>query len=342
MSDLLAYFRQHKTQILPIALVAILAILSLAINGLVQKNQELRSKAVADNGQLTFTPTGATTVPVGGTVDLVVNMVNGGQAVVGADILVQFDKSKLTLQSITPGVSPIFKTFLPIDTNGNFDTAKVVSGANNAASGGIAEFGIVSFDWVGNALTSPTPANTTLSPVATLRFQVKPGSSGTTDVFFKNDGTSATTDSNIVVIPTAGSPEDILQAPGYANDRVTLTVGSGSAASPSPIPTPSGSAAPSPSASATTNPSPTLSPSPSSSPGVSPSIAACTVRGCQDFNQSGFIEITDIQTIASRYGATAGTTRYGVDYDLDCNGSINILDIQREASLFGQRCIRRL
>lgn len=317
MNNISRLLARYKTQLLPISLVAVLAILSLVINGYVQKNQEFRSKAAADNGQLTLTSLTSTTLSPGQTFDVAVNLVNGGQAVVGADILVQFDSSKLSLQSITPGTSSVFKSFVPVSTTGTFDSARVIASANNATTGGTVEFGIVSFDWITNALTSPTASNTTMSPVATLRFLVKTGATGSSIIGIKNDGINATTDSNIVVVPTGGLPEDILQVAPYANDRVSLTI---STVGPSPT------AAASPTTSPSNNPSP------------SPSGSACTVRQCQNYNGSSVIDISDIQTIAFRYLAKTGDSNYGIQYDFDCNGLINILDIQKQAFKYNQVC----
>lgn len=326
MKDVISFIKANKTQLIPVGLVALLAVLSLSINGIVSQRTELRSRAAADNGQLTFSVP-VTTVPPGQTFDASVNLVNGGQTVVGADIIVQFDSTKLTLQSITPGTSQIFKTFVPVTTAGVFDSAKVVANANGTNAGKV-EFGIVTFDWAANALTAPTANNTTMSPVATLRFLVKSTATGTTQLTIKNDGTSATTDSNIVVIPAGGQPEDILQAPGYANDSKTITIST----TASPIATPNATPNATPVATPIATPVATPNATPVATPG------SCTARLCQDFNNNGIINITDVQAMAFRYGASTGSPNYAATYDLDCNGTVNVLDMQKQAFKYNQSC----
>lgn len=312
MQNILKYFETNKAKLFPIIILVFLGLATFITLLGARKSQELRSKAaLSDTGELTLsrvTPASGNVMP-GGTFSIAVNLVNGGQAVVGADILVQFDKAKLTLTGITQGTSTVFKTFAPLNsTTGAFDTAKVIS---NSATAGIAEFGIVSFDWAASALTTPNASNSSMSPVATLTFQVTASAtSGTTQIKIKNDGLDVTTDSNIVVNPTgSGNPEDILKAPGYANDTLNITIGSGSPApSPSNVPSPSTSAPPSP----------------------------CNLL--YDFNGDGKVNVVDIQMVASRWNTVSGDPNYSPTYDLNNDGKINVVDIQMVAAKWNTQC----
>lgn len=323
---------RYKTRLLPLAIVLFLGIVVLLTLILNQNKQDLRSKAeTANDGELTFTnPTPATVAP-NDTFTIAVNMATLTQTVVGADVLVTFDQCKLKLQNIVKGTgagSNIYKTFAPVDASGNFDVAKVKTNANTSAgtcSGnvvtGIVEFGVVSFDWAANSLTSPTPGSV-MTPVATLTFLVKSGASGTTELGFKNDGLNVTTDANIVVIPPGSeNPEDILKAPGYNNSSATVTISS--TASPAPSATPEASASP--------------SPTPSGSP------TSC--NACYNFNSTGNIDIQDVQYVGNRYGAKTGETNYNSIYDVYCgadtpnanpDGIINILDVQMVGNRYFQ------
>lgn len=276
---------------LPLFILAFLAIALIVGVYLAQKQQELRSRAAADNGQLTLSPS-TVTVQVGVPFSVIPSLLNGGQAVTGADVIVSFDSTKLTLQSITPGTHAIFKTFAPVLPNGTFDTTKVITCANtgnfngsatNCGAGmGKVDFGIVSFDWktppASPGLTSPLPTNTNMSPVATLSFVVKSGTpNGITDITIFNQYepsinlTQPTTDSNIMVIPagSTANPEDILQDPlTYSGHTVSVNIGSATGPSPSPSPT------------LTPAMSPTPSPTPGNTPPGVPTISGtftCTV-----------------------------------------------------------------
>ena len=150
-----------------------------------------------------------------------VNLTTGNNAVVGADIIVLFDRNKLTLQNITKPAQGIFKTYVPVTSTGSFDAAKVIANANKTGSG--VEFGIAAFDWNVGLTGSFTGL---LSPVATLTFQAKPGTGGITDSLrFRFDGISSTTDSNVVANPAAvGDPEDILLQPQGSLSSVTVEI----------------------------------------------------------------------------------------------------------------------
>ncbi|MEK7166593.1 MAG: cohesin domain-containing protein [Patescibacteria group bacterium] len=323
----------------PLIILCFLVIATLLTLTLTKKQQELRSKAAqADNGQLTFANLTPTTVAPGNTFDISVNMNGGGQTVVGADILVQFDSTKLALQSITRNTLSTnpYKTYVPVTTTNNFDSARVIACANGTSAcptgtgtTGTVEFGIVSFDLGTNTLTSPNPTNSNVLPVATFRFQVKSGAvSGSSTLNFVNGGTNITTDSNIVVNPQTGDPEDILQPAPYTNSSATVMIGTTNA-SPQPSATPN----------ATPHPSASPSPSASSSPS--------TCNACYNFDSSsdGRISVIDIQYVAGLWGKNSNSSNYQSRYDIYCgtgtpntspDGQINVLDIQMIAGRWNQ------
>lgn len=326
MSNVSFLLKKYHSQLLPLAILAFLGIVTFLTLTLTKRSQELRSLALAHNGQLTLSLLSASNIPPGGTFDVAVNLVSS-QAVVGADILLEFDKTKLMLDpnqpdiTLSQGTSSVFQTFAPVNASGTFDKARVITNANST---GIVEFGIVAFNWGTNTLPSPNPTNSSMSPVATLRFTVKnTAPAGETRLNFKNEqigGTNSTTDSNIVAIPSGGDdPEDILQTDDptpYPNATATVVI--------------SGFA----------SPAPTQSPgvSPSATPGTTP--PACTSRSCQDYNNDNVIRIAEIQAIAFRYGARSDQPNSNYDplYDLNCDGKILVADIQSQAFYYNNSC----
>lgn len=309
----LAFIQQNKARLLPFGVVLFLVIATIFTLTVARNSQELRSKAVTYSGTLSFSPNTISVAP-GQTFpsSIGVNLSTGNQTIVGADVIVSFDQTKLSLTGITKETHATFQTYAPVDTNGNFDTARVISTANST---GRVEFGIVSFDWLANggqgALT--TAFNGTFAPLSRLTFQARPGVTGNTTITYVYSGQGGTTDSNIVHNPTTGDPEDILLAP-----TSTVVVTFATTASPSPTPLAS--------------PSPTLLPSPT----IQPSPSACIAATCFDFNGNGTVDIQDITVVANRYLAQPGNPAYDVRFDLNCpQGRIDILDITLVANRMG-------
>jgi|SRR3989344_2874438 len=305
---------------LPLLILIGLTVVTFLTLSLTRISQELRSRAAVDTAILSFSPSTVNINP-NQTFNVATILNTNGQAIVGADIIVQFDQTKLTLETVTlPSPLPAtFQTYAPVTTSGGFDAAKVVADANTS---GLAQFGLIAFNWTTEQLT--TPFNGVISPMATLTFRAKTGTSGGTAISYKYDGATATTDSNVVIAPAGGDPEDIL-----ANVFSPVAVIIGGA---SPAPSPTSSPLPSP--------TPTALPSPSASPVVSPSSSPvnCTVRQCGDYNASGAVDVQDIIRVANRWGLSTGQTNFDILYDLNCDGTINILDIQREANSWGGVC----
>ncbi len=307
MDKLFNYVRENKSRLMPLAILLFLGLATILVLQLSRRSQELRTKAVSYTGTLSFNPTSVSLQP-GATMTTPISVIlnTGNQSAVGADILVQFDQTKLELTNITKETHANFKTYAPVDANGNFDTAKVVSTANST---GVVEFGIVTFDWAASNVTNAFTG--IFSPVSRLTFRAKPGVSGTTTISFKYTAQGNTTDSNIVHNPAAGDPEDILQQP---TSQVTVSFGGAST---------------------------TASPSPSPSTVPSPSLGTCNT--CYNFDASadGKIGILDVLNVANRFGSTTGQPNYGTLYDIYCvnnqpDGVINILDVLQIGNRFGQ------
>ncbi|OGM26170.1 hypothetical protein A2627_03975 [Candidatus Woesebacteria bacterium RIFCSPHIGHO2_01_FULL_39_28] len=195
---------------------------------LVGQRQIFRKKAAA-TAVLSFSSSAFSIAP-GNQFIVGVNLNTGGQAIVGADILVKFDPTRLALVSMSnnPTNNTNFKTYAPVTSTGTFDTARVVNCTNNGvATGcpsgvGVVEFGITAFDWANNALTT---AYTGTLLVSNLTFKViscPPGQTSCTAPLSFVYTNGLTTDSNVVV-NAAGSttPEDILSS--TSTSTVTIT-----------------------------------------------------------------------------------------------------------------------
>jgi len=288
MKNLMDYLRENRSRILPLAVLVFLAIAVFLIFSLVKKRQEIRPKAANFDAVLSFNPTTVTLSP--GQVMSVpvwVNLSSTVQAIVGADILVNFDPTKLTLVSpngVTKEIDgqSIFKTYAPVDADGGFDAARVIACANTGLVNGdatkcpdgrgVIEFGIAAFDWTAGAATGTFLG--TFSPVTKLTFQA--GSlAGSTALTFKYTASGATIDSNVVIKPPGGvgDPLDILAQP---TSIVTVNI-VGPTPTPTPSPTPSSTPVPTPSPTPTPTPSATPKPaSPTPTPSATPKPASPT------------------------------------------------------------------
>lgn len=164
-----------------------------------------------------------------------------GVNVVGVDVSLSFDPTKISLESISPLASSTnFKHFGPLDESGNFNSSGVVSTAN--ATGKI-EFSAATVDMGAQQFLSPYTGTTLL---ALLNFKAL--GAGQTQVSF-NIVPNGTTDTNVVA--NTNPPQDKITDQSQV---VNLTI---SVASPSPSPTLAPTARP------TSSPSPSASSSPS-------------------------------------------------------------------------------
>lgn len=284
MKEFFSFLKNNQVKFIPILIIAFLVIATLITLILGKKSTDLRTKATSFTGILSFSPPNISGVP--GDIlseDVSVILDTGGQAVTGADILIQFDPDKLTFTGMTQESSPTFKTYAPItpDNTGTFDLNRVKNCANlggpDCPSGrGVIEFGILAFDWTAGGGTGAITAPFTgiMTPVTKLSFQTNPDASGTTSLTFKYDGQGISTDSNIVTSPVSGgNPEDILAAPTSSVVIDFSTTGSpqpSPSSDPSPTPSPSASLLPTPSP--TTEPTTTPTPGPSPTPGTQPEV----------------------------------------------------------------------
>ena len=67
--------------------------------------------------------------------------------------------------------------------------------------------------------------------------------------------------------------------------------------------------------------------------GVTVAVAQCAVG---DLDCDGDVDIVDVQAVAARWGSRQGDALYGVSYDLDGDGDIDILDVQAVATRWSQ------
>lgn len=134
--------------------------------------------------------------------------------IVGTDVVIGYDSTKLIPISLTPDATTVstttLNTFAPVNpTTGSFlpDLTK-----------NPLEFGAVTFNWSTSSVTAPF---TGIALLANLTFQVKPTATGSTNVtFIMTPGSTA--DSNIV--STSNPPTDFLtQASQISNATVTIT-----------------------------------------------------------------------------------------------------------------------
>ncbi len=303
MKDLLRYLNANKVKLIPLFILIFLTVATFVTLTLTKRTKELRSKAANYTATLSFSPT---TLNMTAPQPVAIILNPNGQAVVGADIVVNFDQTKLTLMSIaipTLTSSSVFKTYAPVrtDNTGAFDDVKVISTANTS---GKIEFGIISFDWTSETLT--TPNTDVVSPVAQLTFQAKAGATGTTTLTYAYTAQGNTTDSNVVFNPTNGDPEDILAAP---TSTVLVTFAG---------PTPTPGASPNPSPSATPVATPGATPNPSATP-------SCENATCLDFDTTpnGRVDVTDVLKVSNR--ANTVNDRYNVRCPR--TGNIDVTDV---------------
>jgi hypothetical protein len=163
------------------------------VSMLVQERQDLRRSAATGNASLSL-PSNRP-IDAGSEFTLPVMVDTDSQSVIAVDVIINFDKNHLRLVDITPHIqSGSLETFMPLDSNGQFKVAEVISKAN---SEGKVSFGSAAFRWSTeevlsgfNGVLGPT------NPLATLRFEALAAASRTDVGFQFTDG--ETTDSNLV------------------------------------------------------------------------------------------------------------------------------------------------
>lgn len=185
---------------------------------LVQRYIRYRKKAEDINRVADFllsTTTGGSSAQVAPgeqfVLDLALN--TGGKDVVGIDVILDFDATKVQLTGITPNTSSNFKTFLPVDVDGVFAESSAVSTKS---------FGAANFDWAAGTVTGPV--NGSAVPIAQLTFSAL--ANGQTDIsidFQGETGTLSTQDSNVVEIDTVNNiSRDVLRDPALQDPQVSV------------------------------------------------------------------------------------------------------------------------
>lgn len=167
----------------------------------------------------------------------------GGQGVVGADIKINFDKSKLELVDIIPNTTNVFKTFMPVTSQGfsDFDKDSVITNANTS---GNLVFGILAVDPAdlssggGASILTPFTGNNLI--LAGLSFKVKSGAAaGVSDITISYASGGGNANSFVYALEN-NQPQDILgsvvsasvnistcQVPGVPAVTLDLTSGTG-------------------------------------------------------------------------------------------------------------------
>ena len=316
-----------------------------------KRKQEVKLGAAGYTATLAFSPN-SITLSAGATSEPVwINLDTGGQSVSGADIWINFDKNKLIMADITKETHATFKTYAPIDTNGNFDKAKVIGDANLT---GKIVFHMLVFDWVNNRFHNPFSG--VVNPVTRLKFTAKAGVTGSTSVTFSYLGSGKTNDSNVTAGQNNADPVDILAQPSLA-----LTINFAGVSSPTPsvpptltptvpisntptrtptatvtqIPTPTPIRTPTPTQvpTSTVTPFPTLTPTPGPSPTTTPTRTPTPVRTVTptppgglpgDANGDGRVDGVDYVIWFNHYGTnTNNGPAWG---DFDRSGRVDAVD----------------
>lgn len=248
------------------------------------------------------------TTGIGSIFEVPIMLDANGNTVIGVDVVINFDQSKLTLQDIIPKPeNSALKTFAPIDASHNFDKRLVEANAS-----GVIEFGAVAFDLAGGQPLSGF--NGTLgqdNPLAVLQFEAL-GAGQTNVTFDFTEG--STTDSNMV-------SEDATDLLGDVQNLVLTVLG--------PTSTPTLEPTQEPTVSPTLPPaSPTPTPVPSERPGPG------------DINDDSVVNVFDLGIFSGNYGKTGITTVSPVNErrsDMDGDGDVDVFDLGMFAGLYGTR-----
>ncbi len=263
---LLSALEKRKFLLFLITLFSLLALIFILSQ--IGERQLIEKRAAGENASLTLPSSSSAYLNQEFSVPIFIN--TDGVGISGVDVLLDFsaDLGKIELVDIFPDAQTTtsLNVFLPIDSFGNFDEARVINQANTT---GKIEFGAVSFNPGGDPPS--TPFNGVLGPgspyspqFATLIFKVMgvvtPPQQATITVVH-NPG--VTTDSNLVSFETA---TDIL---AFANS-LTLTIPISPTPTPSSTPTPTPTNTPTPTPTPTNTPTPTPTPTPTNTPTPSP------------------------------------------------------------------------
>ncbi len=73
-------------------------------------------------------------------------------------------------------------------------------------------------------------------------------------------------------------------------------------------------------------------------PNTANNSAAASATACYDLNESGCIDVADVQAIASRWGCKCGDECYDPKYDVDDDCDIDVVDIMLVVAHWGETC----
>lgn len=195
--------------------VAIALVLALPLTLFVGKKvNEYRSRAAGENARLSM----PATINVSGLqeFEVPITLNTGGTAIRGVDIVLQFDRTKLRVTSISKDAAATtsLNAFVPVSSDDTMDDAIVMDTAN--ATGKIA-FGAATFNPTGQAVTAAFNGTTLLSKIT---FQ--PLTAGTSTIRFEMHG-GLTTDSNIV--SDTNPPVDYLAQTSQVTNTIVTVAG---------------------------------------------------------------------------------------------------------------------
>ncbi len=219
-------------------IIGVLATTLIVGLNLANRTQRINSEASSFNTRLSLPAT--STATVNQTLSLPVMLNTGTAQIRGADVVLQYDKTKLSLKSITPSLSSSSFTYLPINTSHLFDINKILQQSSISGNNQTIEFNLATTS-IDNP--QPTTFSTNNQPIQIAILTFDTLSTGNTQVSLIKNGAS-TTDSNIA---QADSGLDILDFV----DNSLVTISSPSTSTPIP-----------PTATKTPSNSPTLPPSP--------------------------------------------------------------------------------
>jgi hypothetical protein len=295
--------KKSKPSRLQILTILLMVISLLATLFFIRQRQLITKRAVTGNASLNLPS--QRSVEINQEFEIPVTINTDNQAIVGVDVIIQFDRQYLTLVNVTPYPdNSNLKFFLP-QTNGLFNAQAVIIQAN---SDGKIQFGAVTFDWNSQV---PLPAFSGIlpdnKPLASLKF--KAIKSGNTNIAFEFSP-DATTDSNLAKETDA---VDILAKV----TNLSLNIASPPTVEPTPTSTTPVTPTPTPTSPMTPTPIPT---SPVSSPA--------------DIDRDGDIDIFDYTILVEEFIANVGQPVIDNPADLDQDGDIDIFDYSIFVTLF--------
>jgi len=181
------------------------------------KKQQIVQKKAAGGANASLSLPSSQTITVNQEFSVPVMLNTDGVEIIGADVVLNFDKNYLELTNVSTGPNSPFGTHLPVDSNGNFAASTV---KNNANSTGKIEIGAVAFNWASEQVTSGFNGVLGVNnPLFTLTFKAK--NTGQTSIGF-GFSSGSTIDSNLVRI-NDDQVQDILSQVTNLSLNITST-----------------------------------------------------------------------------------------------------------------------